>query len=36
MELDIQTELVKVLLPEGLLNYFEITKVSSANHEILI
>jgi len=29
---DTQTELVKLLLPEGLLNYFEVTKVSSVNH----
>ena len=36
MELDTQTELVKLLLPEGLLNYFEVTKVSSVNHEIWI
>jgi len=33
---DTQTELVKLLLPEGLLNYFEVTKVSSVNHEIWI
>jgi hypothetical protein len=36
MEIDTQTELVKLLLPEGLLNYFEVTKVSSVNHEIWI
>lgn len=33
---DTQTELVKLLLPEGLLNYFEVTKVKTINHEILI
>jgi hypothetical protein len=36
MELNTQTELVKLLLPEGLLNYFEVTKVSTVNHEIWI
>ena len=36
IEQDTQTELVKLLLPEGLLNYFEIIKVSSINHEIWI
>jgi len=28
MEQNTQTELVKLLLPEGLLNYFEVTKVN--------
>ena len=33
---DTQIELVKLLLPEGLLNHFEVTKVSTVNHEIWI
>lgn len=31
-----QTELVKLLLPEGLLSYFAVTKVSTVNQEIWI
>ena len=32
MKLNTQSELVKLLLPEGLLNYFAVTKVNSVNH----
>lgn len=36
MEQVTQIELVKLLLPEGLLNYFEVTKIKTINHEIWI
>jgi len=36
IEQDTQIELVTLRLPEGLLNYFEVTKVNTVNHEIWI